>query len=39
VIGGLKHFKVGSSSTVDNEYCVRVLTIRADGLFRRGTIE
>ncbi len=37
VIGGLEHFKVGSGSTVDDDYCIGVLTIHADGLFRRVT--
>ena len=39
VIGGLEDFKVGTGSTVDDEHCIGVLTIRADGLFRRVTIE
>ena len=39
VIGGLEDFKVGTGSTVDDEYCIGVFTIRADGFFRRVTIE
>jgi hypothetical protein len=39
VIGGFYHFKAGSGSTVDNDYCIGVLTIRAGGLFRRVTTE
>ena len=39
VIGGFYHFKVGSGSTVDDQYCIGVLTIRAGGLFRRVTSE
>ena len=35
VIGGLEDFKVGSGSTVDDQYCIGVLTIRAGGFFRR----
>ena len=36
VIGGFEDFKVGSGSSVDDEYCIGVLTIRAGGFFRRG---
>ena len=39
VIGGLEHFKVGSGSTMDDEYCIGVLTIRTGGLFRTVTNE
>jgi hypothetical protein len=39
VIGGFEHFNVGSGSTVDDDYCIGVLTIGADGLFRRVTNE
>jgi hypothetical protein len=39
VIGGFEHFKVGSGSTVDDDYCIGVLPFRADGLFRRVTSE
>jgi hypothetical protein len=39
VIGGLEDFKVGSGSTVDDQYCIGVLTIRTGGFFRRVTIK
>jgi hypothetical protein len=39
VIGDLEHFKVGSGSTGDDEYCIGVLPIRAGGFFRRVTSE
>jgi hypothetical protein len=39
VIGGFERFKVGSGSTVDDQYCIGVLAIRTGGFFRRVTIK